>query len=163
VCNSSKEELGRRLKKTIKWFMGLTKTVSDDVLFYLVDVDFSEWGRVEEARARKRWEARVERNPVGFLEKFKIKCKVRYLPKEVAHFINLQCAVCKRCGTRLSADHYRVHGVGVPSVQDLCLELQQNLNLIEGSGVKCQRDTILKVLGWKVQTYLDEMISFLQK
>jgi len=143
--------------------MGLTKTVSNDVLFYLADVDFSEWERVEEARARKRWEARIERNPIGSLEKFKMKCKVRYLPKEVSHFISLQCALCKLCGTRLSADHYRVHGVGVPSAQDLCLELQQNLNLIEGSGVKCQRDTIVKVLGWKAQTYLDEMISFLQK
>ena len=162
VCNSVKNMFMIKLKKSLKWFLGLAKTVPDHVVFSLVDVNFDEWARVEEARAKSRWVARVERREVGSLEKYSLKFAVRLMPKEVALFINLQCVLCKVCGYRLSSSHYRLHGIQVPDTSELCNELRRLIANIERSGLKCDRRTLLIVIGSRVREYTNRMCSFLQ-
>ena len=39
ICESSKRDFERKLKKSLKWFLGLCKTVPDDILF-------SQWASI---------------------------------------------------------------------------------------------------------------------
>lgn len=48
---------------------------------------------------------------------------MKYLPKEVAPFINLQGALCSACKIILNSEHYRRHDVNVPSFTSLLSEL----------------------------------------
>ena len=164
MCQSSRTLLERKLKKSLKWFLGFMKTVPDDVLFYLVDLDFDSWAKIEVERARLKWKARLEgQRPVG-VPKYILKTRVKWLPKEIAQYINLQCKVCQDCGTLLKAEHFRAHGVAVPDVKDLLVELEDTArNVGMGKDKEVCRQKALTMSTELVSMYLKRMISFINK
>jgi len=99
LCESSRLGLERKLKKSLKWFMGLTKTVPDVVLYSLINVDFKQWAIAEEEKARKKWESRLFKKDKEAVNNYEIKCAVKFLPKEVANFINLQSRFVQCAGS----------------------------------------------------------------
>jgi len=164
LCQTSKKELERKLKKSMKWFMGLVKSVPDDILFSLVSINFDEWARIESERAYLKWQARLSKTWVAHLPKYKVICHVKYLPREVAQFVNLQCALCPKCKTILTPLHYNMHMVNVPNVSVLLRELRMCFeNERDRAYNRPGRMELIEVLASKVRGYIDVMKNFLQR
>jgi len=164
MCQSSRTLLERKLKKSLKWFLGFMKTVPDDVLFYLVDLDFDSWAKIEMERARLKWKARLEGQRHVGVPKYILKTRVKWLPKEIAQYINLQCKVCQECGTLLKAEHFRAHGVAVPDVKDLLVELENTVrNVGMDKNKEVWRQKALTISTELVSMYLKRIISFINK
>lgn len=148
----------------MKWFMGLVKSVPDDILFSLVSINFDEWARIESERAYLKWQARLSKTWVAHLPKYKVICHVKYLPKEVAQFVNLQCALCPKCKTILTPLHYNMHMVNVPNVSVLLRELRMCFeNERDRAYNRPGRMELIEVLASKVRGYIDVMKNFLQR
>jgi len=162
LCESARLKIERKMKKSLKMFMGLVKTVPDEILFSLVKVDFNEWAQNEEDKARAKWEARLWRQDVGSVPKYAVKCTVKYLPKEVSEFINLQCAFCEECHCIMRSEHCEAHGVLVPSVLDLLEELRKRagIEVSKSGGTNCRAD-IVESLASVVREMNDRMKAFL--
>jgi len=116
LCNSSRTTLERKLKKSLKWFLGIGKTTPDDLLFSLVDIDFQEWARIENVRAEMKWESRLSKREVSNLPKYQLKVNFKWLSKEFATYINAQNSLCRKCDVKriLRSSHLLEHGVPVP-------------------------------------------------
>ena len=115
LCESSLGLIEARLRKSIKWFLGLSRNTPNQVISTLVKVDFKEWARLEVERARMKWKARRNREEVGNLPKYEVHCGGKWMPKELARFINLQNVFCRSCRVKLSSEHYMNHGINVPN------------------------------------------------
>ena len=164
LCQTSKEQMARKLKKTIKWFLGLNKNTPDEIVFHLVDVDLEKWAEVERTRAKKKWEARVNFQDVGTLPKYLINVNNKWLPKEIAEFINLQCAFCKECNTILTAYHYQKHNVPVLSLFELLEECNRNIEETQNSLKRTlKRNEVLAINKTMISQYINEMKSFLNR
>jgi hypothetical protein len=158
LCESAKVLMERKLKKSIKWFLGLTSKTPDDVVFTLVKVNFKEWARVEGERARLKWEARISYEDVSSLPEYKVTCGVKWMPREVAHFINLQNSYCKQCGYIMNARHYQKHGVEVCTVPQLLEELERRIKSEEDRvGKKLLREEVLDISAEYVRSYIEKM------
>ena len=125
MCVTSFKLIETRLKKSIKWFLGLSRNTPDELVSTLVKVDFRQWAHIEAERARIKWENRKE---VDVLPKYVIEWNVKWLPKELAKFINLQNVFCRTCSSRLSSAHYLKHGVWVPDLKNLLKEIEIGLS-----------------------------------
>jgi len=153
----------RKLKKSLKMFMGLKKTVPNEILFSLVKVDFGDWTKYKEERARLKWKARLEKKDVEGLPKYVIECDVKLLLKEVVEFINLQCAFCKQCQAVLCSEHYAFHGVKVPTVPELLRSIRDKVgNLSRDCDEKVSRKDILESIALYVADMNSKMKSCLQ-
>ena len=165
MCESMRLDIERKLKKCLKMFIGLKKTVPDDVLFYMVKVNFNEWAKNEKEKAELKWKARMERKEVGELPKYVIKCLVKFLPKEIAELVNLQRAYCGECQTIMNSAHYALHGVQVPNVFDLLGMLERKIeDMVEVNEENDKkRESIIEELACEVRIINDKMKLCLQK
>ena len=161
MCETTKSNYERKIKKSLKWFLGLCKTTPDTMLFSLVNVNVRDRGNFEENRARSKWCKRMQVENIIEPIEYSIQCNVRLLPKEVAQFINLQCSLCERCNTIFDTVHFREHGVWVPDVKELLEELNEKISEEKGPfEEEGFRNAILKKLSLCVSKHVDRMIGF---
>lgn len=146
----------------MKWFLGLNKNTPDVILYTLIQVDFHEWAATEQRKAKMKWEARMSRSFVSDLPNYSIKCNTKWIPKEVATFINLQNHLCGVCGVRLSQSHLKLHGVVIPSIDELLCRLNQTSSDMRlNKGMQEKRKTILQALSIIVNPYIDAIKEFI--
>ena len=123
MCNfltrSNTKKVETKLRKSIKWALGLKMNTPNDMLYKIIKLDFQEWSDIEAERALIRWKARLQNEEMEELPKYELKCYTELLPKEAALFINLQNAFCKQCKKIFSRDHYLAHGVQLPTIEEM--------------------------------------------
>ena len=164
MCDTVKADFERKFKKSLKWFLGLNKNTPDATLFTLVDINFHTWASSEELKARLKWEARVSRSEIVDLPRYSIKCNTKWLPKEVATFVNLQNHICKECNVRLSHHHLQMHNIIIPKLEDLLSSLSLTGEEI---GAECEkrskRKTIIQILSRMVNIHIDTIKRFINQ
>ena len=163
LCNSLVDEIERKLKKSLKWFLGLMKNTPDYVLFSLVKVDLRKWAESEIETARAKWDSRQKGKETPEITKYKIECGFKWLPKEVAHFINLQNLICRECKQILSSRHYKSHDIDVPTVQDLISELTELIASGDQEGKIIKREEALRKGAILVQAHITKMKNFINR
>jgi len=164
LCQTTINSIERKLRKSIKWFLGLSRNTPNETVSALVKVDLREWASVEVSRAKLKWEARVKRSSVGSLPKYRIECKLRRIPKELATFINLQNVFCRECRSVLSAKHYHYHGVTVPDVGSLLVEIGRKI--VEESrktSDEITREAALQLVAELISTHIEKMLGYAKR
>ncbi len=164
LSESRKLMLERKLKKSLKWFLGLTKNTPDEVLFYIVNIDFDKWGKYIRDKARAKWKGRINNEESDFHDKFIISTNSKWLPREVSQFVNLQNAVCTECNYILNAEHYQKHGISVPRIFELLEEVNRNVDEERiKSGRELKREEGIRLATSIINVYITKMKRFLDK
>ena len=108
---------------------GLARNNPDEVVFSLVKLYFDKWSIIEAKRAELKWEAQVNRRKVKNLPKYTLHCGLKWLPKEVITFINLQNVLQRLSYCFVLPTLYKTQDSG-PDIVELLEEVNYNYKKI---------------------------------
>ena len=159
LCLTNQKIIETKLRKSVKWALGLSMTTPNETVGQLISIDCKEWGNIESERAQKRWESRLERESAPTLSKYVAKCRTRCLPKEFAQFVNLQNVYCKECRHVFNREHYAIHGVQIPTTDELISEIWKDIKgEIKARGeTRMKRNEKLERASTRINDYVREM------
>jgi hypothetical protein len=164
LSNTNKKRMNTKLKKSLKWFLGVSPTTPDDTIAEIVKIDLEEWAKIEQERARLKWKSRMMRKELPNLPKYRIESNLEILPKEFVQYINLQNAFCKQCKHRFNKAHFKAHGLDIPTTKELNNSMRMAVREeMKERLEKLTRDEMLWIKAQKIQSLLDMMKALVRR